>query len=259
VELRRLRAIAEKPSALTKEHADWLRALDKAADGLLTLAEHGLAATTVPDPVYKAVERILDENSAWIARPNDEVTKRVAFTAVVAAHTIIAAESGLAAGAGALSGCTIEGENGKRWRIVGPNGQWSMQPIGTVTAGEAEAICRAALSGSAAAGTTDEETARQVADRIINRFLDLGMMTVVPQLERALIRDRILAALATTRAQEQERGGKIARETADNPLLDHMAHEASQVGAFIDVAIRDRAAHYEKLGDAIHQESDDAS
>lgn len=44
----------------------------------------------VPEPVYKAVERILDEKSAWIARPNDEVTKSIALQAVVAAHKIIA-------------------------------------------------------------------------------------------------------------------------------------------------------------------------
>ncbi|MCO5077310.1 MULTISPECIES: MazG-like family protein [unclassified Chelatococcus] len=44
------------------------------------------------EPVYKAVERILDENSAWIARPNDEVTRRIALAATIAAHTLVAAE-----------------------------------------------------------------------------------------------------------------------------------------------------------------------
>ena len=40
-------------------------------------------------PVYEAIERILDEYSAWIARPSDEVTKAVAFAATVAAHRIV--------------------------------------------------------------------------------------------------------------------------------------------------------------------------
>jgi hypothetical protein len=41
------------------------------------------------EPVYKAVERILDEQSAWIARPSDEVTRMIAFSAVVAAQKIV--------------------------------------------------------------------------------------------------------------------------------------------------------------------------
>ena len=40
-------------------------------------------------PVYKSVERILDEHSAWIARPSVEVTKAVAFAATIAAHRIV--------------------------------------------------------------------------------------------------------------------------------------------------------------------------
>lgn len=43
-------------------------------------------------PVYKAVESILDEHSAWIARPSPEVTKAVAFAAVIAAHQIVDAD-----------------------------------------------------------------------------------------------------------------------------------------------------------------------
>ena len=37
----------------------------------------------------QAIERILDEHSAWIARPSPEVTKAVAIAATVAAHRII--------------------------------------------------------------------------------------------------------------------------------------------------------------------------
>lgn len=36
------------------------------------------------EPVYKAVERVLDEESAWIARPSPDVTKRVALAATIA-------------------------------------------------------------------------------------------------------------------------------------------------------------------------------
>ncbi|CAH1658494.1 hypothetical protein CHELA1G11_12900 [Hyphomicrobiales bacterium] len=61
---------------------------DSKAD-LLRLANE---APRVLDPVYKAVERILDENSAWIARPNDEVTRRIALAATIAAHTLVTAE-----------------------------------------------------------------------------------------------------------------------------------------------------------------------
>jgi hypothetical protein len=49
----------------------------------------GPSARALPEPVYKAVERILDEHSAWIARPNTEVTRAVAFAAVVAAHKVL--------------------------------------------------------------------------------------------------------------------------------------------------------------------------
>jgi hypothetical protein len=41
------------------------------------------------EPVLKAVERILDEESAWIARPNDEVTRRIALRATLAAVSIL--------------------------------------------------------------------------------------------------------------------------------------------------------------------------
>lgn len=36
---------------------------------------------SVPNTIYKAVEQVLDENSAWIARPSAEVTRRVAMAA----------------------------------------------------------------------------------------------------------------------------------------------------------------------------------
>ncbi len=46
------------------------------------------AKSPTPEPVYKAVERILDEHSAWITRPNIEVTGRIAFAATLAADSL---------------------------------------------------------------------------------------------------------------------------------------------------------------------------
>lgn len=48
-----------------------------------------MSDSQIPEPVYKAVERILDEHSAWIARPSPEVTKAVALAATIAAHNIV--------------------------------------------------------------------------------------------------------------------------------------------------------------------------
>ena len=51
--------------------------------------------SAVPEPFYKTVERILDENSAWIARPNREVTEKVALAAFIAAHVMLTPEGPL--------------------------------------------------------------------------------------------------------------------------------------------------------------------
>ncbi len=48
--------------------------------------------SSVPEPFYKTVERILDDYSAWIARPNREVTEKVALAAFIAAHVAITPE-----------------------------------------------------------------------------------------------------------------------------------------------------------------------
>ncbi len=48
-------------------------------------AEALIAKSGKGTPVYKAVEKILDEHSAWIARPNRKVAKSVALSAVIAA------------------------------------------------------------------------------------------------------------------------------------------------------------------------------
>lgn len=47
---------------------------------------------TPPESVFKAVETILDESSAWIARPSKEVTERVALAATIAAHVAFSPE-----------------------------------------------------------------------------------------------------------------------------------------------------------------------
>lgn len=42
--------------------------------------------------VVDAVERVLDENSAWISRPSREVTERIALAATIAAHVALTPE-----------------------------------------------------------------------------------------------------------------------------------------------------------------------
>jgi hypothetical protein len=53
-----------------------------------------LAALAQPDaepvPLYKDIERILDDESAWIARPNPEVTTRIAIAAFIKAQSAVA-------------------------------------------------------------------------------------------------------------------------------------------------------------------------
>lgn len=51
------------------------------------------AQATVPTPVYKAVERVLDEHSAWIAAPNPELVRKIALAATFAAHAAIVASN----------------------------------------------------------------------------------------------------------------------------------------------------------------------
>ena len=51
----------------------------------LKQAEARIAQASKHTTVYKAVERVLDEHSAWISRPNHEVTAAIALAAVIAA------------------------------------------------------------------------------------------------------------------------------------------------------------------------------
>jgi len=65
-------AIAERDAEITrlKEEVERLQSI-------ITAADRG-------SPIYKAIERTLDEKSAWIARPNHDVTQAVALTAGIA-------------------------------------------------------------------------------------------------------------------------------------------------------------------------------
>lgn len=51
------------------------------------------------------------------------------------------------------SGWTLANDAGKRWRIVGPDGRWEMQPIGFVSAEEAKSVCETAMGTALASHT----------------------------------------------------------------------------------------------------------
>ena len=63
-------------------------ALARAENARLTrerdAAQEVLRAADKGSPIYKAVERVLDDHSAWIASPNDAVTRAIALAAGVA-------------------------------------------------------------------------------------------------------------------------------------------------------------------------------
>ena len=71
-----LPVILDDIAAARAENARLMRERD-AAQEVLRDADKG-------SPIYKAVERVLDEHSAWIARPNDAVTRAIALAAGVA-------------------------------------------------------------------------------------------------------------------------------------------------------------------------------
>lgn len=58
-------------------------------DPSASASPRGEPSPEVPEPVYKQVEAILDEHSAWVARPNAEVTRKVALAATIAVLTVI--------------------------------------------------------------------------------------------------------------------------------------------------------------------------
>lgn len=67
---------------------DFLSELDTARAEIERLKSM-FTATEKHGSVYAAVERVLDERSAWVARPNHETTLRVALAATIAANDIL--------------------------------------------------------------------------------------------------------------------------------------------------------------------------
>ena len=83
------------PSVTLEGVADWVNrrpvaAFERlAADNVRLTQERDearavLAAADKGTPIYRAVERVLDEHSAWIADPREDVTKAIALAAGVA-------------------------------------------------------------------------------------------------------------------------------------------------------------------------------
>jgi hypothetical protein len=71
---------------------------NKSVKYVIATAPQALAATPAVDiPLHKAIERVIDDHSAWIARPNDEVTRSIAKMAIIAVHEIISEREALSA------------------------------------------------------------------------------------------------------------------------------------------------------------------
>lgn len=66
-------------SAFQRGFARGASGVDAKLDARLPVTEP--AGEEVPETILKAVERVLDEHSAWIARPNRDVAKAVAVAA----------------------------------------------------------------------------------------------------------------------------------------------------------------------------------
>lgn len=73
---------------LSTINPDYASAIDTARADIERL-QTMLTATEKHGSVYAAVERVLDERSAWVARPNHETTMRVALAATIAANDIL--------------------------------------------------------------------------------------------------------------------------------------------------------------------------
>ena len=79
-------SLIDRIMALIEGRKPWRNASDAMKDWIRARADliPPPVSRDVPETIYKAVERVLDENSAWIARPDAEVTKRVAMAAGIA-------------------------------------------------------------------------------------------------------------------------------------------------------------------------------
>lgn len=100
--------MTKPPSGSGARVSDWL-AVAKAA------GKHGVRYRT-----NRALEAFLSDIAASLASDASPRGEAVAFSA---------------------DGFRAVSDNGKRWRIVPDEGDWEMQPIGRVTAGEAQVIC----------------------------------------------------------------------------------------------------------------------
>jgi len=58
----------------------------------LVAAWNDRAAPDITEPVYKEIERILDDHRAWIARPDHQVTAKIALACTLAAMKLLRAE-----------------------------------------------------------------------------------------------------------------------------------------------------------------------
>lgn len=78
-----LRARASGPDIAAADAIEALTARANKSERERDEARSTLAAANKGSPIYTAVERILDEHSAWIARPNPDVMKAIALAAGV--------------------------------------------------------------------------------------------------------------------------------------------------------------------------------
>lgn len=63
--------------------------VEQATQDNASLIVDALNVCHITEPVYQTVDRILDDFSGWVARPNREISKKIALRAVLAAHRIL--------------------------------------------------------------------------------------------------------------------------------------------------------------------------
>lgn len=86
-------AIADAHNAAIETLTRRLAEVTKERDAAVAV----IRATEKGGTVYAVVERVLDERSAWVARPDHETTFRVALAAVIAANSLLGDPAGLSA------------------------------------------------------------------------------------------------------------------------------------------------------------------
>lgn len=85
-----------RPQNARDDWTEYAKTRDECINSVIAQIEKRQAASRSgpkpPDPVYKQVELILDEHSAWIARPNRDVTERIALACTLAAMAVLEAQ-----------------------------------------------------------------------------------------------------------------------------------------------------------------------